>query len=221
MHNPAHPGEILKEMYMGPLGVTITQTAAPVPDAGCGESIEVDCQALEGRERAEAQGTFMCSAQDDARRAPRLERFLPPRCAQTPAITRLRSRKAEFGTGVERSLPRDFEYSRNSAVMTGAPGVAADVLAAGVAASIAKNPPSGLKEQTSKVDRPARSWARCAGRRRLCPRPLSTSGFSASSVPPPLKRMPRLHRNEVDLRVKAAGNGARALPPLACLPSLC
>src|ERR1700722_2412395 len=27
MHNPAHPGEILKEMYMGPLGVTITQTA--------------------------------------------------------------------------------------------------------------------------------------------------------------------------------------------------
>jgi len=26
MHNPAHPGEILKEMYMGPLGVTITQT---------------------------------------------------------------------------------------------------------------------------------------------------------------------------------------------------
>ena len=27
MHNPAHPGEILREMYMGPLGVTITQTA--------------------------------------------------------------------------------------------------------------------------------------------------------------------------------------------------
>jgi addiction module HigA family antidote len=27
MHNPAHPGEILKEMYMGPLGVTITQAA--------------------------------------------------------------------------------------------------------------------------------------------------------------------------------------------------
>jgi addiction module HigA family antidote len=27
MHNPAHPGKILKEMYIGPLGVTITQTA--------------------------------------------------------------------------------------------------------------------------------------------------------------------------------------------------
>lgn len=27
MHKPAHPGEILREMYMAPLGVTITQTA--------------------------------------------------------------------------------------------------------------------------------------------------------------------------------------------------
>lgn len=27
MHNPAHPGEILMEMYMGPLGATITRTA--------------------------------------------------------------------------------------------------------------------------------------------------------------------------------------------------
>jgi plasmid maintenance system antidote protein VapI len=25
MHKAAHPGEILKEMYMGPVGVTITQ----------------------------------------------------------------------------------------------------------------------------------------------------------------------------------------------------
>jgi plasmid maintenance system antidote protein VapI len=27
MQNPTHPGEILKEIYMTPLGVTITQTA--------------------------------------------------------------------------------------------------------------------------------------------------------------------------------------------------
>ena len=27
MHNPAHPGEILREMYLKPLGVTITQAA--------------------------------------------------------------------------------------------------------------------------------------------------------------------------------------------------
>lgn len=27
MHSPAHPGDILKQMYMEPLGVTVTQTA--------------------------------------------------------------------------------------------------------------------------------------------------------------------------------------------------
>lgn len=27
MHNPAHPGEILREMYLDPLGVSITQAA--------------------------------------------------------------------------------------------------------------------------------------------------------------------------------------------------
>ena len=28
MYNPAHPGEILREMYLKPLGVTVTQAAA-------------------------------------------------------------------------------------------------------------------------------------------------------------------------------------------------
>ncbi|MHB8744295.1 MAG: HigA family addiction module antitoxin [Sulfuricaulis sp.] len=27
MHNPAHPGDILRELYLKPLGITITQTA--------------------------------------------------------------------------------------------------------------------------------------------------------------------------------------------------
>src|SRR2546430_14408382 len=27
MHSPAHPGEILREMYMAPLGVTVTKVA--------------------------------------------------------------------------------------------------------------------------------------------------------------------------------------------------
>ena len=27
MHKPAHPGEVLREMYIEPLGLTITQTA--------------------------------------------------------------------------------------------------------------------------------------------------------------------------------------------------
>ena len=27
MHNPAHPGEVLKELYLEPLGLTVTETA--------------------------------------------------------------------------------------------------------------------------------------------------------------------------------------------------
>lgn len=27
MHNPAHPGEILRELYLGPMGLTITEAA--------------------------------------------------------------------------------------------------------------------------------------------------------------------------------------------------
>ena len=28
MHNPAHPGEVLKELYLEPLGLSVTETAA-------------------------------------------------------------------------------------------------------------------------------------------------------------------------------------------------
>ena len=28
MHNPAHPGEVLKEFYLEPLGLSVTETAA-------------------------------------------------------------------------------------------------------------------------------------------------------------------------------------------------
>jgi addiction module HigA family antidote len=28
MHNPAHPGEILRELYLKPLGITVTRAAA-------------------------------------------------------------------------------------------------------------------------------------------------------------------------------------------------
>jgi hypothetical protein len=103
-----------------------------------GESIEVDCEALEVRERAEAQGSFMCSAQHHARRAPRLQRFLPPRRAQTPAITRLQSRKAEFRDRRREIVAAGLRILKKSRGHDGAHGVAADILAAGVAATVAK-----------------------------------------------------------------------------------
>ena len=37
MHNPAHPGQVLKELYLDPLGLTITQAA---------KGLGISCQAF-------------------------------------------------------------------------------------------------------------------------------------------------------------------------------
>ena len=80
----------------------------------------------------------MCSAQDHARRSPRLECFLPTRCAQTPAIAGLKSRKAEFRDRGREIIAAGLRILKKSSGHDGAHGVAADVLAAGIAASVAK-----------------------------------------------------------------------------------
>src|SRR5882672_6668903 len=80
----------------------------------------------------------MRSAQDRARRTPRLQRFLPPRCAQTPAITGLQSRKAEFRDRSREIIAGGLRILKKSRGHDGAHRVAADVLAAGVAAAVAK-----------------------------------------------------------------------------------
>ena len=80
----------------------------------------------------------MCSAQHHARRVPCLQRFLPSRCAQAPAITGLQSRKAEFRDRRREIIAAGLRIFKKSRGHDGAHGVAADVLAAGVAASIAK-----------------------------------------------------------------------------------
>ena len=105
---------------------------------GSGASIEVDRRALEVRERAEAQRTFMCSTQHHARRASRLQSFLPPGCAQTPAITGLESRKSEFRDRRREIIAAGFRILEKSGRHDGANGMAADVLAAGVTAAVAK-----------------------------------------------------------------------------------
>src|SRR5258708_21693364 len=80
----------------------------------------------------------MCSAQDHARRTPGLQRFLPARCAQTPAITGLQSRKAEFRHRRREIIAAGLRELEKTQGHDNAHGVAADVLAAGVAAAVPK-----------------------------------------------------------------------------------
>ncbi len=54
---------------------------------------------LQAREVDKFQSGFMGGFQDDFRRVSRFERFLPPSGAQAPLVSRLESRKAEFGAG--------------------------------------------------------------------------------------------------------------------------
>src|SRR5258708_3185618 len=80
----------------------------------------------------------MRAAQDHARRTPRLQRFLPARCAQTPAITGLQSRKAEFRHRRREIIAAGLRELEKTQGHDNAHGVAADVLAAGVAAAVPK-----------------------------------------------------------------------------------
>src|SRR6266404_695202 len=80
----------------------------------------------------------MRSAQHHARRTPRLQRFLPARCAQTPAIIGLQSRKAEFRHRRREIIAAGLRELEKTHGHDGAHGVAAVVLAAGVAAAVAK-----------------------------------------------------------------------------------
>src|SRR6266404_5146960 len=80
----------------------------------------------------------MRSAQHHARRTPRLQRFLPARCAQTPAIIGLQSRKAEFRHRRREIIAAGLRELEKTHGHEGAHGVAAVVLAAGVAAAVAK-----------------------------------------------------------------------------------
>src|SRR4030081_1248302 len=67
---------------------------------------------------AMAQSAFVSCAQNHAGRLARLECFLPPGAQRHQRSPGFRPRKPNSGIGVERSLPRDLENSRNAVVMT-------------------------------------------------------------------------------------------------------
>ena len=148
--------------------------ATAVMDGGCGESIEIDCEALEVRQRAEAQGTFMRSAQDHARGTPRLQRFLPPRVPQTPAITGLQSQKTEF-----RNWRREIIAAVTSNTQASPAVMTAQTVWLPMSSRLVSQQPSrkkpviGLTEQTS-----SRSPSTFLGWLRRPPPPLPASSLN-------------------------------------------
>src|SRR5271167_173194 len=80
----------------------------------------------------------MRSTQNHARRTPCLQRLLPARCAKTPAISGLQSRKAEFRDRSRKIIAVGLRKLKKTRGHDRANGVAGDVIAAGVAATVAK-----------------------------------------------------------------------------------
>jgi hypothetical protein len=117
---------------------------------------QVHCEALEIGERAVVQGTFVCGAQDHARRLAGLERLLPTGCAEAPAIAGPETAKAELRHRRRKIVAPGSGKLEKSSGHDHANGVAADVLSPGVAAAVSKEPRhrccrAGLESLTKHV----------------------------------------------------------------------
>lgn len=51
MHSPAHPGEVLRELYLKPLGITITQAANLLLACGIAVSLARTYTVLDSKRR--------------------------------------------------------------------------------------------------------------------------------------------------------------------------
>src|SRR5215475_2625024 len=103
-------------------------------------SRRVHRKAFEIGERTVCERAFMRGAQDHARRLTGLERFLPTRRAQAPAIARLEAAEAELRHRRGKIVAGGFGEREKFGGHDDANRVAADVLAARVAAAVAKEP---------------------------------------------------------------------------------
>src|SRR5450755_3668891 len=102
------------------------------------QSIKVNRKAFEVCEPAMTQRPFMGSAQSNPRRMPGLQRLLPPRRAQTPAVTGFQPRKAEFRHRRGEIVATGCRVVEEARGHYGAHRVTTDVFRMGVAAPVAK-----------------------------------------------------------------------------------
>ena len=86
-------------------------------------------------ERAVVEGAFVGSSQDHAGRATRLERLLPARRTQAPAVAGPQARKAELGHRRRKIIAAGFGKLEKAAVVI-AQTVATDVFSAGVSCQL-------------------------------------------------------------------------------------
>jgi hypothetical protein len=99
-------------------------------------SRKVYCEAFEIGKRAVSESTLVRGAQNYTRRLACLERFLPPRSTEAPTVTWVQSWKAECGNWCRKIIAARFGKFEKRGSHNGTDCVTANVLSAGVAATI-------------------------------------------------------------------------------------
>ena len=105
---------------------------------------EVHREPLEIGERAVVEGAFVRSSQDYAGRLARLERFLPARRTQAPAIAGPQAGKAEFWQRRRQIIAAGFGKLEELSRHDRADGMTTDVFSTRIAASVSEEPRQGL-----------------------------------------------------------------------------
>ena len=106
---------------------------------------EVDREALEIRERAVLEGTFVCGPQDHAGRLVRLKRFLPAFRTQAPAVVGPQAWKAELWHRCRKIIAAGFGKLEELSSHDGADGMTTDVFSTRIAAPVSEEPRHGLR----------------------------------------------------------------------------
>jgi hypothetical protein len=108
-------------------------------------SVDIQRETLEVGERAMSKRTLVGGPQHHARRLAGLECLLPARRAQAPAITGLQARKAKLGDRGREIVAAGFREREKPCCHDRTDRMATDIVAARVAAPVAKEAGHGLQ----------------------------------------------------------------------------
>jgi hypothetical protein len=105
---------------------------------------EVHREPLQINERAGVEGAFVRSPQNHTGRLARLERLLPARRTQAPAVAGSQAGKAKLWHRRRKVIAAGFGKLEELSGHDGADGMTADVFLTRIAATVSKEPRNGL-----------------------------------------------------------------------------
>jgi hypothetical protein len=150
------PAQVVCASYT--IAIPFSASSRPTTASASGE---VHREPLEIGELAVVEGVFVRSPQDYAGRLARLERFLPARRTQAPAVAGPQPGKAEFWHRRRKIVAAGFRKLEELSSHDGADGVATDVFSTRIAAPVSEEPRQRLHRaifESVAKNIPGRFW---------------------------------------------------------------